>query len=267
MYTDDELKKLLPEVNQIAREAGKIIQRYFNSDYDITLKEDRSPVTTADLAANEYIEQELQTLTPDIPRLTEESTNSVYQQRKDWQMLWLVDPLDGTRQFIKNKPDFTVNISLIYKQQPVLGSIYLPIANELYYASANSGAYASVDNAGAAPISVQKNIGEVLRICANQDHGKSTRFFVSHFPKHNLVSRGSSIKSCLVANGSADIYPRFGPTWEWDTAAAQCIIEQAGGKLTDTLMNPLVYNKESLLNPSFLAFGDKNVNWKEYCPQ
>src|SRR5210317_1434521 len=120
MYSDDELKQLVPEVNQIARGTGKIIERYFNSNYDITIKEDRSPVTSADIAANEYIEQELQTLTPTIPRLTEESTNTVYQQRKDWQTLWLVDPLDGTRQFIKNKPDFTVNIALIHHQTPVL---------------------------------------------------------------------------------------------------------------------------------------------------
>lgn len=266
MYSDDELKQLVPEVNQIARGAGKIIERYFNSNYDITIKEDRSPVTSADIAANEYIEQELQTLTPIIPRLTEESTNTVYQQRKDWQTLWLVDPLDGTRQFIKNKPDFTVNISLIHHQTPVLGSIYLPIANELYFASVNAGAFVSRENKAAEPIAVQKNIGEVIRICANRDHGKSTRHFVSHFPKHDLVSRGSSIKSCLIARGSADIYPRFGPTWEWDTAAAQCIVEQAGGKLTDTFMKPLVYNKESLLNPSFLAFGDQSVNWNQYCP-
>ena len=266
MYTDDELEKLVLEVNHIAREAGKIIESYYNSNYDITIKEDRSPVTSADIAANDYIEQELHTLTPAIPRLSEESTNTDYKQRKDWELLWLIDPLDGTRQFIKNKPDFTVNISLIYNQQPVLGSIYLPIANELYFASVNAGAYVSSNNKNADPISVQKNIGEVIRICANQDHGKSTRHFVSHFPKHDLVSRGSSIKSCLIARGSADIYPRFGPTWEWDTAAAQCIVEQAGGRLTDTLMNPLTYNKESLLNPSFLAYGDKSVSWAKYCP-
>ena len=267
MYTDDELKELVPEVNQIAREAGKIIEHYFNSDYDITLKEDRSPVTSADIAANEYIEEKLQALTPSIPRLSEESTTTVYPQRKDWNMLWLIDPLDGTRQFIKNKPDFTVNISLVHAQTPVLGCIYLPIDDELYFASVNSGAFISAGSETAVPISVQNNVGEVIRICANQDHGKSTRYFVSHFPRHHLVSRGSSIKSCLIASGSADIYPRFGPTWEWDTAAAQCIVEQAGGKLTDTFMQPLIYNKESLLNPSFLAFGDTSVNWNKYCPQ
>ena len=267
MYTDDELKKLVLEVNNIARGAGDIIRNYFNSDFEVIIKEDHSPVTTADLAANEYIENKLQSLTPTIPILTEESTITAYQERKDWEMLWLVDPLDGTRQFIKNKPDFTVNISLIYRQKSVMGSIYLPIADEIYFASNNSGAFVCKQQAAVTSISAQKNISEVIRVCGNREsHGKSTRHFVGHLAKHDFVSRGSSIKSCLIAEGSADIYPRFGPTWEWDTAAAQCIVEQAGGKLTDTSMKPLIYNKESLLNPSFLAFGDQSINWQKFCP-
>ncbi|MEM8843609.1 MAG: 3'(2'),5'-bisphosphate nucleotidase CysQ [Pseudomonadota bacterium] len=267
MYSDDELKKLVHDVNEIARGAGTIIRRYFNSDFEITIKGDRSPVTSADLAANEFIERKLESLTPEIPRLTEESTMTPYEFRKDWQLLWLVDPLDGTRQFIKNKPDFTVNISLIYLQKPVIGSIYLPIADELYFASRNSGAFTQKQSAQIKAISVKNQIGEMVRICGNRDgHGKSTKHFISHIPNYDFVSRGSSIKSCLIAEGSADIYPRFGPTWEWDTAAAQCILEEAEGFLTDTNMQPLIYNKESLLNPSFLAFGDKNVSWQKFCP-
>ena len=267
MYTDDELKKLALEVNNIARGAGDIIRRYFNSDFEVIIKEDRSPVTSADLASNEYIENQLQSLTPSIPRLTEESTISAYPERKNWELVWLIDPLDGTRQFIKNKPDFTVNISLVYQQKPILGSIFLPIADELYFASRNAGAFACKQREATNLISAQKKIGDVIRVCGNRDsHGKSTKYFVSHLPMHDFVNRGSSIKSCLIAEGSADIYPRFGPTWEWDTAAAQCIVEQAGGMLTNTSMQPLIYNKETLLNPSFLAFGDKSINWQHYCP-
>lgn len=264
MHISKELKELSLEINQVAIEAGKIIRKYFNSTYDIELKDDKSPVTSADLAANDYIEQQLHTLTPDIPRISEESENTSYQERKHWDSFWLIDPLDGTREFIKNRPDFTVNIALVQEQQPILGSIYLPIADQLYFATSDDHAYRQDQSNAPIEITSSKQIPSIPRICGSRYHaGKRMQRFLDAVGEHELIARGSSIKSCLVADGSADIYPRLGPTWEWDTAAAQCIIVQAGGYLTTLDMNSLCYNKESLLNPSFIAFANKQHDWEE----
>lgn len=265
MIDNQQLKGLNEQVNQIARQAGGILLKYFGTGYDISMKDDQSPVTTADLAANEYIEQHLHELTPDIPRISEESTNCHYQARKHWRRCWLIDPLDGTREFIKKRPDFTVNIALVENNRPILGVIYLPVADHLYFASKNNGACRCIKGSQATTIHVTSKKSCTPRICGSHAyHGRSMRRFLNNVGAHQLIARGSSIKSCLIADGSADIYPRFGPTWEWDTAAAQCIIEQAGGCLTNLELRALDYNKESLLNPSFLAFGNKNVDWKRY---
>lgn len=265
MFASSELKNLNQEINQVARASGGIIREYFQSSYNVDIKEDKSPVTTADLAANDYIEQYLNDLTPDIPRISEESDNSSYEIRKHWHTFWLIDPLDGTREFIKNRPDFTVNIALIHNNRPILGSIYLPISDQLYYATEGNPAYRCDQTDEPTIIAVTDSTHTIPRICGSRaHHSKLMQAFLNNVGKHELIARGSSIKSCLVADGSADIYPRFGPTWEWDTAAAQCIIEQSGGHLTTLDMNALSYNKESLLNPSFLAFGNNNTDWKTF---
>jgi len=265
MFASNELKTLTQEVNEVTRASGNIIREYFQSSYDIDIKDDKSPVTTADLAANEFIEQQLNMLTPDIPRISEESDNTSYEERQHWDTFWLIDPLDGTREFIKDSPDFTVNIALIHHNQSVLGSIYLPISDQLYYATSENGAYRCDQTSDPITIKVSTKTNSILRICGSRAHpSKLMQKFLAHVGDHELIARGSSIKSCLVADGSADIYPRFGPTWEWDTAAAQCIIEQAGGEVTTLEMNPLSYNKESLLNPSFLAFANRNADWKSH---
>lgn len=265
MFASSELKILSQEINQVARASGHIIREYFQSSYNIDIKDDKSPVTTADLAANDHIEQQLDTLTPDIPRISEESDNTSYEVRRHWETFWLIDPLDGTREFIKNRPDFTVNIALIHQNRPILGSIYLPMSDQLYYATEGSSAYRCDQADAPILITVTANTHPTPRICGSRaHHNKLMQTFLDNVGEHELIARGSSIKSCLVADGSADIYPRFGPTWEWDTAAAQCIIEQSGGHLTTLDMNALSYNKESLLNPSFLAFGNKNTDWKTY---
>jgi len=264
MLANKELKNLSLEINQVAYEAGRMIRKYFNSSYEVELKNDKSPVTTADIAANDYIEQQLHNITPDIPRISEESENTSYQERQHWDTFWLIDPLDGTREFVKNRPDFTVNIALIHKQQPILGTIYLPIADQLYYASIDDHAYRQDQSGAPTKIGVSTQLQSIPRICGSRAHpGKSMQRFLNAVGKYQLIARGSSIKSCLIADGSADIYPRFGPTWEWDTAAAQCIIVQAGGHLTTLDMKSLSYNKESLLNPSFVAFADKQHGWME----
>ena len=261
----DDFKELIPEVNTIALGAGKTIKQYFNSDFEVKFKPDKSPVTTADLAAHQYIAEHLNTLTPNLPQLSEESVHIEFEQRSAWKTYWLIDPLDGTREFIKNNPDFTVNIALIHKNEPVLGVIYLPVYNQLYFATRGNGAYKSDDHCSHQAISVDRQKKATMRICGSRaGHGKSMQQFLLNIGHHELISRGSSIKSCLVAEGSADIYPRFGPTWEWDTAAAQCIVEQAGGKLMDFELNSLQYNKKSLLNPSFIAVGNHDENWQKY---
>ena len=264
MFADNELKDLSSEVNHIACQAGKIICKYFNASYEVELKNDKSPVTTADIAANDYIERQLNSLTPKIPRISEESENTSYQERRHWDTFWLIDPLDGTREFVKNHPDFTVNIALVHNQQPILGAIYLPVGDQLYFANSSSYAYRQDQSQAPIEIQVSDNVNNVPRVCASRAHaGKTMQRFLNIIGEHQLISRGSSIKSCLVADGSADIYPRFGPTWEWDTAAAQCILAQAGGFLTTLDMVPLSYNKESLLNPSFVAFANKQHEWAE----
>lgn len=265
MYSSQELEKICFDVNDIAVQAGKGIKKYFNANYEITTKEDQSPVTTADIEASEYIVEKLKILTPNIPALSEESPECSYAERKLWTTFWLIDPLDGTRDFIKNRPGFSVNISLIHNHQSILGAIYLPIDDCIYFASENNGAFISEQNNAPSAIKVRKKVSPIMRVCASSAHpGKSLQKFLSKLPEHQLISIGSSIKSCKVAEGSADIYPRFGPTWEWDTAAAQCIVEQAGGRLTNLEFNALAYNKPSLLNPPFFVYGDSTFNWQSY---
>lgn len=261
----NELEQLMYEVNSISHQAGEIILEYYNAAYDINIKSDQSPVTSADLAANQFIEQQLQKLTPDIPRISEESHLKPYEERKHWPFVWLIDPLDGTRQFIKNKPDFSVNIALVHKQRPILGSIYLPVEQHLYYAGQHGHAYKKIAHKDSQIINVSNPACATLRICSNQkNHSAAMQRFFSKCVDYQLITRGSSIKSCLVAEGSADIYPRFGPTCEWDTAAAQCIVEQAGGAIVTFEHKPLLYNKPDLLNPAFIVVGETTKDWSRY---
>ncbi len=265
MFSNNDIKELVLDVNHIAQGAGNKIKQYFNSNFEVNFKHDKSPVTTADLAAHQYIAEQLQALTPNLPQLSEESDQIDFDRRATWKTYWLIDPLDGTREFVKNNPDFTVNIALIHHNEPVLGVIHLPVENHLYFATRTNGAFKRVGNHSHTAISVRQQSLNSPRVCGSRAKpGKSMQKFLTNIGDHELISRGSSIKSCLVAEGSADIYPRFGPTWEWDTAAAQCIVEQAGGKLMDFESNTLQYNKESLLNPSFMAVGDNNINWQKF---
>lgn len=265
MFSNNDIKELVLDVNHIAQGAGNKIKQYFNANFEVNFKRDKSPVTTADLAAHQYITEHLLELTPDLPQLSEESDLIEFDRRSTWKTYWLIDPLDGTREFVKNNPDFTVNIALIHENEPVLGVIHLPVEDQLYFATRTNGAFKRIRSRSHTAISVRQKSVSLLRICGSRAKpGKSMQKFLNNVGDHELISRGSSIKSCLVAEGSADIYPRFGPTWEWDTAAAQCIIEQAGGRLMDFESNSLQYNKESLLNPSFIAVGDNNVNWQKF---
>ena len=218
------------------------------------------------MAAHKVITQGLSNLTPDIPILSEEDADIPFEIRRKWNTYWLVDPLDGTREFIKRNGEFTINIALIINQLPVLGVIYVPVSSNCYYAVKNNGAFKLEKNGQPQSLAVRKTPSDLVHVAGSRSYlDNSLNTFLSKLNKYELTKMGSSLKSCLVAEGKVDIYPRLGPTSEWDTAAAQCIVEEAGGFITTTDLKQLRYNtKESLLNPHFLVFGDKNHDWPSY---
>ena len=254
------------KVIAIARHAGTAIMEIYSGDIEVQHKLDQSPLTQADLAAHQVIEQGLKRLTPDIPILSEESAAVPYEVRASWQRYWLVDPLDGTREFIKRNDEFTVNIAFIEQGRPVLGVVYAPAKGMLYYACIGHGAYKIEDGGKAMPIRARMLDPNNMTVAGSRSHANvRLQAFLRNLNTHELISLGSSLKICLVAEGKADVYPRLGPTSEWDTAAAQCVLEQAGGQLVDHASEPLRYNtKDSLLNPEFFACGATPHNWSQY---
>ena len=258
-----DLVTLLAPVIAIARDAGERILEIYNSDFGVTEKDDKSPLTAADLASHEAILAGLKALTPDIPILSEESAAIDFNQRKAWQHYWLVDPLDGTKEFIKRNGEFTVNIALIDRHEPVLGVVQVPVQDRCYSAALGQGAFCQDGTATAKPINVSKPCPQPVRVVGSRSHaGTSLQAFLQQLDHHELVAIGSSLKFCLIAEGQADVYPRLGPTSEWDTAAAQCVVEQAGGQVITLDGERLLYNnKESLLNPYFLVFADNEHDW------
>ena len=264
---NDELAALLDSVAELAQKAGeKILAVYNSKDFSVEEKDDKSPLTAADLASHHAIVNGLRALTPAIPILSEESASLPYAQRSRWQRYWLVDPLDGTREFIKRNGEFTVNIALIDDGVPVLSVVHVPVSGVTYLACQGQGAFKQQAGGPRQPIKVRKlTEGPVMVVGSRSHRGESLNQFLDKLGAHEMVGMGSSLKLCLVAEGAADIYPRLGPTSEWDTAAAQCVVEQAGGFVTDTSMKPLRYNtKDSLLNPFFLVFGDNSRDWSLY---
>lgn len=256
----------IEKIIDIAKHAGEAILNIYETDFSVYEKADLSPLTEADLAAHNVIADSLLKLTPEISILSEESATIPYSIRKDWNRYWLVDPLDGTKEFVKRNGEFTVNIALIDNQQPILGVIYVPVSKVTYYGSTGVGAFKQLPNSAAESISVNLKHGTPIKVAGSRSHaGESLKRYLENLGEHEIVSMGSSLKSCLVAEGLADIYPRLGPTSEWDTGAAQAIVEAAGGKITDTSMQPLRYNsKESVLNPDFFVFGDLDEDWSKY---
>ena len=256
------MNPLIQPLLQIARDAGDaIMEIYRQDDHGIEEKSDNSPLTRADMAAHRIIEQGLTALTPDIPQLSEESTEIAFSERSQWQRYWLIDPLDGTKEFIRRNDEFTVNIALIDNHQPVLGVICLPVSGICYFGSDNGGAWKQ--KPGQAPIMIQtRPHNSPLKVLASRRHktDKETpvlQRLTEQFGTLQKDNYGSSLKMCVIAEGLADIYPRLYPTCEWDTAAAQAIVEAAGGLILDDQLQPLRYNtKESLINPDFFVLGD-----------
>ena len=256
---------LLPQVVSLAREAGiAVMSIYEDGNVDVQIKTDASPLTQADLASHHIIVAGLSRLTPGWPILSEESAKIRFEQRSAWQRYWLVDPLDGTKEFINRTGEFTINIALIENGFPILGVVYAPVIDRMYFAMTGSGAFRETDGK-TSKISVRAYKSGTVSVVASRSHrGEKLDAFLAQIGEHEAISMGSSLKLCLVAEGSADLYPRLGYTMEWDTAAAQCIVEVAGGAVEDTNGIRLRYNKPDLLNPEFVVSGNPPFPWRRY---
>ncbi|MDR7088657.1 3'(2'),5'-bisphosphate nucleotidase CysQ [Cellvibrio fibrivorans] len=251
------------DVIKLAKQAGAAIMEIYNRDFSVDMKADESPLTEADLASHHCIVDGLKKITPHIPVLSEESTTIAWQERSQWQSYWLIDPLDGTKEFIKRNGEFTVNIALIVEQQPVWGVVYAPAKALLYYGGQlHAGSVKeSAEDKTAIHVKLLPESARGWKIVGSKSH-QSDEFaqLVKRFDQPDIVNLGSSLKICMVAEGSADLYPRLGLTSEWDTAAAHAVLQGAGGEIyqADNL-TPLRYNtKENLLNPFFHALGKTN---------
>lgn len=264
-----ELRPLLQAVLDIARESGKLILEIYQAgEFEQEIKSNNTPVTSADLAAHALIKKRLKALTPDIPVLSEEDTSISFQEREKWDLYWLIDPLDGTQEFISQSGDFATIIALVEKNKPVMGVAYFPVIDAIYYAMKGQGAWKQNTDSKPSRLSVLKRNKSTqdlsIAISRRQDVKSITDKFASNW-HYNLVPCGSAaLKSCLVAEGAVDCYLRLGPTGEWDTAATQCIVEESGGRIVDLTCSPLSYNeRDSLVNPNFIVMGDLQLPWKD----
>ena len=257
-------KENLLEILNISVDAGEVILNYYNENVDVIYKDDESPLTKADLASHKIITDSIKKITPDIPILSEEEFID-WKIRKKWKKYWLIDPLDGTKEFIKKNDEFTVNIALIENNRPILGVIYTPALNELFYSIKNFGSYKILTKKKintlkeAKRISINKKKSNKIKIVGSRSHSNPIldKWVNKNFNEFDILQKGSSLKFCLIAEGSADIYPRFGPTSEWDIAAGHIILEEAGGKLKSIDNKEILYNeKENILNPEFFAYSN-----------
>ena len=254
---------LLSPVSGIARHAASAILEVYAGSFAVQSKTDNSPLTAADLAAHRCIVDGLSGLTPDWPILSEEAANIPWAERRRWQRYWLVDPLDGTREFVKRNGEFTVNIALIEDGEPVLGVVLAPVTGHLYSACRGSGARLQ-RKPGGIPEAIETSAPHApLRVAGSRSHARPDQVeMLARLGPTSSIALGSSLKFCLIAEAGADLYLRLGPTSEWDTAAAHCVLAEAGGEVHDLDGRPLRYNqKESLINPSFIAVGDPGIDW------
>jgi 3'(2'), 5'-bisphosphate nucleotidase len=244
----------------VARAGEAIMRVYGGASVAVQRKEDDSPLTLADLESQRVILEGLAALTPDVPVLSEESAQAPWSERRGWDELWVVDPLDGTREFVKRNGEFTVNIALVDKHEPVLGVVAAPALGLLYWGASGVGAFSQ--HRGAAPLQISVSAPQhPVRVVGSRSHASpETAGYLARLGAHVMTGMGSSLKFCLIAEGRADLYPRFGPTSEWDTAAGQAVLEAAGGHVTRLDGHRLRYNcRESLINGDFLAFNDPGV--------
>ena len=258
------LKKIdIQKINSIAKKAGDEIMKIYQQDFNVDYKKDKSPLTKADIKSNEIITESLKDLYPEIPILSEENKEVPYNIRKNWEYFWLIDPLDGTKEFVKKNGEFTVNIALICKDTSVLGVIYAPALEILYYAQKGKGAFKQEKNKKPQRLPIYKHTNnDTLKVIVSKSHyNQETKYFVNNLKNKykktiEFIRIGSSLKLCLIAEGKADIYPRLAPTMEWDIAAGQAIVEESKGKIVEfKTQTPLKYNKQNLLNPWFVTKG------------
>jgi 3'(2'), 5'-bisphosphate nucleotidase len=253
----------IAEVVRLAQRAGDAILSVYGEQFEVTHKSDQSPLTQADLRSHHILIEGLRALTPNVPVLSEEDSDIPFEHRRQWQRYWLIDPLDGTKEFVSRNGEFTVNVALIDAHVPVLGVVHVPVTGTTYTGQAGVGAFKQVNGEQTQALHVRKPAAPPLRIVGSRSHrGDSLDKFLPKLEPYEMVAVGSSLKFCLVAGGSADFYPRLGPTSEWDTAAAQAVVEAAGGVVITTDGKRLSYNtKAELLNPHFLVFGDPSRDW------
>jgi 3'(2'), 5'-bisphosphate nucleotidase len=252
-----DLPALAAALLPIAARAGEAIMRVYASDFAVQSKSDSSPLTLADLESQRVILEGLARLTPDLPVLAEESAHAPWDQRRAWHDLWVVDPLDGTREFVKRNGEFTINIALVREHEPVLGLIAAPALGVVYWGLRGGGAFRQRGSEAAAAIEVSRP-HEPVRVVGSRSHDSpQTAAYLAGLRTFTHSGLGSSLKFCLLAEGAADLYARFGPTSEWDTAAGQAVLEAAGGRVTRLDGHPLRYNcRETLINGDFVAFND-----------
>ena len=266
----NELVQLLPDLKKIVIDAGEAILEVYNSDSPIEVenKADDSPVTKADHAAHIVIDQGLTSLALNYPVLSEEGGMPEFSERSSWQRYWLVDPLDGTKEFINKNGEFTVNIALIEDGEAILGLVYVPVTQTLYYGLKGQGAWKEEKGAKTELKVSAVNTQDTLAVVGSRRHGAEAldellKHVAEVFDDINLVSMGSSLKICAIAEGTAHWYPRLALTSEWDTAAAHAVLNAAGGEILDIDLKPLTYNqKADILNPFFHALGDQSFDWK-----
>jgi 3'(2'), 5'-bisphosphate nucleotidase len=259
------LNELRQNCIALATTAGAAILEVYAQDFSVEHKDDRSPLTQADLASHRIIVEGLRALTPDIPVLSEEDADIPWSVRRSWTRHWLVDPLDGTREFVKKNGEFTVNIALVEDGVPVLGVVYAPVFDYLLHAGRGEGAFLREAGEDIALVT-RRPATAPLRVAASRSHlDERTAAALQRMGDTERHGLGSSLKFCRIAEGRIDVYPRFGPTSEWDTAAAQCVLEAAGGLVLRLDGRPLDYNrKENILNPDFIALGDADLPWREW---
>jgi len=255
-----DLAALAEALKPIVESAGEAIMKVYDGAFAVQRKDDNSPLTLADLESQRVIIEGLENITPDIPILSEESAAAPWRERQRWRELWIVDPLDGTREFVKRNGEFTVNIALVVEHEPLLGIVSAPALKRIFWGIAGAGAFTGA--AGEAARRIQTVAPQrPLRVFGSRSHmSAQTAEYSARLPPHVMTGVGSSLKFCLLAEGKAELYPRFGPTSEWDTAAGQAVLEAAGGHVTRMDGHRLRYNcRESVINGDFLAFSDASV--------
>lgn len=272
----------IEDIVDIAHHASKIIMSVYEDDtiWDVQHKADNSPVTVADRKAHDYIATKLMELYPDIPVLSEEGEHASYDVRREWDLFWCVDPLDGTKEFLKKNGQFTVNIGLCQGHEVVAGVVHIPTTREVYYAAKAHGTHYRVYSPGNSVLLEENKLrvnnfawqAPNLRIIGSRSHqGSLTEKFISQFNTPEIILAGSSLKFCMIAHGKADVYPRLAPTCEWDTCAAQILVEEAGGQVLQLSENgdisdaKVIYNKQNLLNPFFLVIGAVQLPTADTC--